>query len=742
MKSPDQPFRKWWLVLLVLPAAIIFPYINQFIYQTGSSYSDLTISHLPNAIFLKTALSAGQGIPLWSPAILSGYPFYADPLSGLWYPPGWLTMLFPWPVGFNLLIILHLIFGGLGLFFWLRKEGLRPASALVGGLLFESLPKLFAHLEAGHITLVYAVCWTPWLLLAEKTWKETGLRIRSFLAQIWRAPGVVLGIIFLVDSRWAAFAGIIWLAYSLWARLVRNNITEDWGRTANISPGKHFKFTNWLFFFLPQLLLLLMISAPLALPLLQYARLSTRSALTPEEAFTLSLPPARLFGIIFPDITGEVEWTLYPGCFGLIFSGLVLLSRDWRSRASFWLWALLITVVYALGSAVPGLSMIARLPGFDLLRVPPRALFGAGLAFSVLSAYAIDGLIQANPRDAFTKRLPPNLFLSGAAFFVVLLTLGILFMTHSIAFNFAWGSACFVLAVVWTVLRLAGRVNPGRWVAGVLLICLINTGVVEFMSMFPQTTGKVFSEGDEVASYLAGPSAELFRIYSPSYSLPQQTAARAGLQLADGIDPVQLSRYDQFMVGATGIPDQGYSVTVPPFPTGNPAIDNRPYSPNLVLLGLLNVKYIVSAFTLRPDANLIFLKQIGSTWIYQNKLVRPRSWIQASAVSPQVSPQKVEIQSYRPNEIDLSTSGSGLLVLSEIDYPGWQVWVDGRAGSIESVGTIFRGVALTAGAHQVIFRFIPIDLYLGLALFVLPILGYLIGRFGLRELKEERPNDK
>lgn len=742
MKSANTSFRMEWLLILVLPVIILIPYINQFVYQVGSSYSDLTISHLPNAIFLKATLLAGQGIPFWSPTILSGYPFYADPLSGLWYPPGWLSMLFPWPVGFNLLIIVHLIFGGCGLFLWLRKEGLKPASAMVGGLLFEAMPKLFAHFEAGHITLVCAVCWTPWLLLAEKTWGITGFNLVSFLKQIWRAPGVVLGLIFLVDSRWAAFSGIIWLAYTLWTRLFLTPLHRDKDGLENIPARWRIKFTNWISFFLPQLILLFMISAPLALPLLQYAHLSSRSALTPQEAFTLSLPPARLFGIIFPDIQGEAEWTLYPGCFGLIFTGLVVLSRKWRSRAGFWLWILLISVLYALGSSIPGLELIARLPGFDLLRVPSRALFGAGLAFACLSAYAVDGLIQPDPGSAYSKRATPNLFLSGAAFFVFFVTVGFLLIARSIAFNFAWGAACLIIAVIWTLLRLFERINPSSWFVGVLLISLINTGVVEFVSISPQSPAKVFSEGGEVASYLASQSSDLFRIYSPSYSLPQQTAARAGLQLADGIDPVQLSLYDQFMSGATGIPDQGYSVTVPPFPTGNPAVDNRSYLPDPLKLGLLNVKYIASAFALNPDANLILEKQIGSTWIYQNKLARPRAWIQPDAASHQVSALKVVIQKNTPNEMDVSASGPGLLVLSEVDYPGWKVWVDNQAGSIIPVDTMLRGVELSSGPHQVNFRFIPIDLYLGLGLFALPFLGFIIGSIGSKTPNKERSHDQ
>src|SRR5450759_2524950 len=96
------------LIWLLLPFIIFLPGINDFFFAPGSHFSDLLISHYPNAVFLHQTLQNGNGIPLWSGTILSGYPFAADPLSGLWYPPLWLAAWRPSPLIFNLLIIFHL----------------------------------------------------------------------------------------------------------------------------------------------------------------------------------------------------------------------------------------------------------------------------------------------------------------------------------------------------------------------------------------------------------------------------------------------------------------------------------------------------------------------------------------------------------------------------------------------------------------------------------------------------------
>ena len=161
--------RKLFVVfVLLIPILILIPTICQFPFPPASPYSDLVITHFPNAIFIRNSLSNWKEIPFWSNTILSGYPFAANPLSGLWYLPGWLTIFLPIPFAFNLLILLHLLLGGIGMYLFLRCEKIGILAAIVGAVSFELMPKIYAHYAAGHVTLIYALCWTPWLLIAEK----------------------------------------------------------------------------------------------------------------------------------------------------------------------------------------------------------------------------------------------------------------------------------------------------------------------------------------------------------------------------------------------------------------------------------------------------------------------------------------------------------------------------------------------------------------------------------------------
>jgi hypothetical protein len=56
----------------------------------------------------------------------------------------------------------------------------------------------------------------------------------------------------------------------------------------------------------------------------------------------------------------------------------------------------------------------------------------------------------------------------------------------------------------------------------------------------------------------------------------------------------------------------------------------------------------------------------------------------------------------------------GLLILSDTYYPGWKVTVDGQPAQLLRTNYALRGVYLSTGKHQVVFRFAPHSLQLGL----------------------------
>lgn len=685
-------YSKVSLGLLILPLLVLLPSVASFPYPSypffGGQFSDIVITHYPNAIFLLRSIEEWHTIPLWNPTILSGYPFFADPLSGLWYPFGWFALLFPLPLGFNWMIILHLLWFGLGMYAWLRTEGLAHKAALWGALAAESLPKIFAHYGAGHLTLLYAIAWTPWLL---HTSRQDGIHLKFSRINIRFPTGVVLAMIFLADVRWAFYAGVLWVLYLIW----------------------HKGITEGIFF---DILLGLLLSAPLAIPLFEYISLSTRSFMTTEEVLSLSLPVVGLLGLVYPTLKGFFEWVCYPGMTTIVFGLCALLISNVTLREKvFWTIVIIFAILFSLGSFFPVVAFMVRLPILGLLRVPPRALFVADFALVVLASFGLDALL-ANGFLQNESRLKKLLF--GINLFIVAMGVALLYVGDSLFYEYRWSIGFILLVTLAFLLLFIRKLSIERWFIFIVSLSVIEPMMLNHYSFIPQSKDRVFSEKIEVAHFFFNQSGK-WRTYSPSYSVPQQIIASYGYESTDGVNPIQLSNYVVFMERASGIPIQGYSVTLPPFENGNPATANAEYKPDIGLLGLLNVTYLVSEYPLEIGG-LKLVARFGDTYIYENQQAKPRAWVQIGQVNDQFI--SAEIVTMQPNRIILQGKGPGLLVLSEIFYPGWESFVDGRRVEMKTVEGVLRAVELLPGEHQIEFVFHPLSLRIGLVLFLLGLM--------------------
>lgn len=683
------------LIILLVPIFLLIPTLNLYPYPaSGSLYSDLTISHYPNIQLVKNTLRDWGEIPLWSPLILSGSPFAANPLSGLWYPFGWLLFFLPLPFGFNLLIIMHLIWAGLGTYFLLKSEGVSHVAALFAGLAFSLLPKFYSHYGAGHLTLLFAIPWTPWLLLSQVHKFQFGGSKNQFRI----LPGLILALIFLADVRWGAYATLLWWAYSTahwkksWRRLIYDIITQTF--------------------------LALILIAPLTFPLVEFILHSSRSGMLPEEALVFSLPFANLAGFLFPNGSVYHEWMLYTGASVLILAVLGATIRKADRKVLFWLGVFIVSLIFALGSQIPGMVYIARLPLMGLLRVPSRVLFITGMSLSVLAGYGLD-LILGSPKN-FSHRVI-NLALFSCIMFVIAISVGIYALNGYLPIGVIWGGIFLLIAVAWIGLKLKLPLPKEIWVSGLFVIVLVDLLSIDRSSLRFKEPGLVFSEGEEAAAYVSSKPG-LFRIYSPSYSIPQHTAVEYRLHLADGVDPLQIDDYVEYMVLASGVPRNGYSVTTPPFEQGDPKVDNAKFTPDSKKLGLLNVRYVIADYEVFAEG-LALEEKFDDVWVYRNKNQLPRAWVDISYGGAENVLKPAVVNEYKPNRITITAEGPGTLTLSEIDYPGWWIWIDGVLSPSNKFAGILRAVDLDPGVHTVSLIYLPISLLSGILLGLFGVLG-------------------
>ena len=141
--------------------------------------------------------------------------------------------------------------------------------------------------------------------------------------------------------------------------------------------------------------------------------------------------------------------------------------------------------------------------------------------------------------------------------------------------------------------------------------------------------------------------------------------------------------------------------------------------------------------------------------IYQNPQVLPRTWIASQVeyastldeaqniikkpdfdfehkvvlerpLTPGFSPSQdnsstSNITQYQSNRVVISTQSEkpGILVLSDIYYPGWQAYIDGQPTDIYRVDSLLRGVELREGSHIVEFTYSPKTFKIGLIIAII-----------------------
>jgi hypothetical protein len=76
---------------------------------------------------------------------------------------------------------------------------------------------------------------------------------------------------------------------------------------------------------------------------------------------------------------------------------------------------------------------------------------------------------------------------------------------------------------------------------------------------------------------------------------------------------------------------------------------------------------------------------------------------------------KARVMSYKSNEVSIKSSSkeNSLLVLTDTFYPGWKAYVDGQETKIYRTNFAFRGVVLTKGEHEIVFKYSPFSFKMG-----------------------------
>lgn len=666
-------------------------------------------------------------VPFWNPYSFSGMPFFADLQTGFFYPFNRVLSLFVDSDGhlsvraLELVIILHFLIAQFSMFFLARRWRISQAGSVIAAVSYSFSAIMVCH--AIHPMMVYHLAWLP-LVAVFLTNAIQGASLRQ---------GAIGGMIFGMSALAGhpptlLYESVLLGALMVW--LVVGKVRDK--ETPNKSIALSVASAISLF------LIMAGIFAVQLMPSEELAGQSQRDQMSFDKATEGSLQIEQLYTAAAPHLFGTIdgkskaqtyylkardkfasyqywETSFYFGIVALIL-GLYGAVCRWKSlEGSFLVATAVLGVLIALGDNGFLYGLIYKLPLFGSFRNPGRLMFYTVFAMSLLAGFGFDAL-AASARDK--KQLVRIFFISGFALLIALLTL-----TGTLPNTF--GAPQQSIETIIT----SGRVAAGIILLATLIFILINKGTLK--PIFGGSLLAILAFVDLFVALSAFNQGSM----NPADAIKMDSNLRSTLKpkSINDIYRVNMRIYQPIRYSAMddnqGIFDKLFLVE-----GYNPLVLQRiatPFSNRQNSLNMYNVKYYIDVdstvgkavfrenTTCFRRARLLHADTVVSeqdvptvmtsgNFDFANKVVLDQDpGIALSGGKADSIPSNVECISYENNSFayTVNASEASLLVLSEIWYPAWQAYLDGKPVPTLHANYSFRAIAVPQGTHKVEMRY-------------------------------------
>ncbi len=697
--------------------------------------------------------------PLWNPYLLSGMPTLDAGFGDGAYLPFLILGMFV-PVTFLVTIsfVLHVFVAGVTAYILLRRFfHLERLAAVALAAAYMLNTNFISHIHAGHTGKFYIMAWLPLSLFFL-------LRSLSAKARWHHLLGLALTISLFISTSHLQFTYYVLMGYFLlWVFKSYGWIRSKQYGVLIAGAGKF-----WLPILLGVGLAFPIFYPPIQYNKAFSVR-GQGDKQTFEHATSWSMHPEEAMSLIVPEFTGlnEQYWgrnpfklnSEYPGLVILFLGvfGLIAFRRKW-----FWFWTSLgiLSILFALGANTPVFHLFyAIVPGIKNFRAPSMMVFWLVCALLMMSAQTLVLLfkevpaLKAEEKSRLTKKLllfgfgaAGLLLICGLAASSILETWNALVDASSIA-NFSKQSAnassfgrgalmnAFMLAALVTGIWKFGIKNSQPGFLSVLLLAIVCIDLYWRNSNFLMgyEPERFFPHQDAV-DFLQG-QKEPMRVFGLPGAYDRGYLQYFKITAVDGFVDNENRIYRDYR-GNNEQPNQNFMTHL------NQNTDGS-VSGN-VFLDMLNVKYLAYRTPTEPGLHLAENRSaLPRAWFVERWEMGLDSLILDSIKSPTFDPKNfafvssetpvLDIQSKQkavladssslpPSKApvtlisrkslssnrtlyDVDNSTSGLMVLSEVYFPHWQVSVDGKPTPLLRVNFALQGLALNAGHHQVELKY-------------------------------------
>ncbi len=714
--------------------------------------------------FVGRALSQGE-LPLWNPYHFSGFPSVADPQSLLFSPT---FLLAAWLApkasmgAFDAIALAHLAGAAAATAMLCARRGFAPqAAVLAAAIVFFGGPAM-GRLQ--HIGLVVSYAWLPVCLLL----LELALDRRSWRWSV--AFGIAAAIMALGRDQIAFLNCLVLIAFAAmhagthrplmgWLR-TRGPLVLVMGAVGAAILAVPLLLTLQFAAFSNRPMVAFQTAAYGSLDPFNLIGLFAADVFGGLQRSDLYFGPGTPHWPNFDWTDRSVNFLHVGGVATLLTLGFGLAGRAaFRPDLRFFLGLGAASLIYALGAHTPLFRLVFDLiPGISLYRRPADATFILVLAIAMIAGGSLDAAMRG--------RASLNRIVLGGLAALAALGIGIALTraptsTHLVVALTALGSAAAVgILALWLLRRLRDPATvsfAATALAGLAVLELAFHNVTTPINAEAKSVYAVFrdepspdraalsillaaSNGDHAAG--RRPRVE---ILGPENGW-QNAGMTYGIEATLGYNPLRFALYER----ATGAAETAHEPRLRPFPQ-----TFRGY--RSLLARLLGIELVMFDKPLGempanlPRPRLETLAQGPPYWIYRLPRAAPRAFLAArfraidveatlaageippfdiesevliargdpvEAVPPATddpgrpTPGRVAIADYRLNSVRLvaETEVASILVLHDLDYPGWEVTVNGQRRPLLRANVLFRGVELTPGRHEIVFRFRPFSL--------------------------------
>ncbi len=387
--GPDGSLRHWTLAVVVL--LVLVALVHPEAMLRGDIYRSSDAANAASFQVVGNQALADGAYPQWNPYIFGGMPTFGSlSYTRFLYPPSELLTRLQDDLGFPLLtwMLVHLLFGGIGMVWMLGRWDLPWSSRLFGAAVWLMLPKITAWAVHGHGSKLMTAMYLPWVIgLTLEVLRGRGRRAAGWLA-------LLLGLQILSGHIQILYYTLLTIGLVVVARWITALVSRPRGalpvrQTVGVGLA---------------IVLGLALGAILLLPVHDYAGWSIRGAdetgggagydyatgwsLSPREWPTLAVSAYAGFGQA--TYQGFMPFNDYPNFLGFVPLLLAVAGLTFRER---WLVRCLLALAFlalllACGRFFPLLyePCYKWLPYFNKLRIPSMVLILTGFAVAALAA--------------------------------------------------------------------------------------------------------------------------------------------------------------------------------------------------------------------------------------------------------------------------------------------------------------------------------------------------------------------